>query len=82
MACKCNGLVPVGQNDIQEQNGNEAGWNLLQTGAAIGAGYAGLRYGAKIPASKIWNTIGWYALPATIATLVVAGIRANRQTDQ
>lgn len=61
------GMRPVGQmNPARPMAG------LAIAALAIGAGYAGLRYGARLPHKKAVSAIAWYGIPASIVARIGA----------
>lgn len=50
---------------------------LVIAALAVGAGYAGLRYGAKLSHKKAVQAVFWYGIPASIVIRIGSAVIAN-----
>ncbi len=66
-------MRPVGQ--VQEVSPVQG---LAVAALAIGAGYAGLRYGAKLSHKKAIQAVAWYGIPASIVLRIGAAAIARQ----
>ena len=68
-SCDCKHMMPVmggSMRPVGQVQEASVAQGLAVAALAVGAGYASLRYGAKLPHKKAVQAIAWYGIPAAI----------------
>ena len=79
-SCDCKHMMPVmggSMRPVGQMQQVRPAHALVIAALAVGAGYAGLRYGAKLSHKKAVQAVAWYGIPATIVLRIGAAAIAN-----